>query len=126
MRSLRCLRGSPNYEEESTPCLQDCLEVFSFKTLASNARCQPRPEAGAQRTLLGVGCKPLLGGFPLTQARASHAEGVGLPIALAVSNGAMTLAASDGGPGVAQECARPHDAHGRLIGWECARAVVRL
>jgi hypothetical protein len=34
---------------------------------------------------------PLLGGFPLTQARASHAEWVGLPIALAVSNGAMAL-----------------------------------
>src|SRR5262249_42717058 len=26
-----------------------------------NARCQPRPEAGAQRTLEGVGCTPSLG-----------------------------------------------------------------
>jgi hypothetical protein len=27
-----------------------------------NAKLQPRPEAGAQRTLEGIGCKLLLGG----------------------------------------------------------------
>ena len=41
----------------------------------TNARCQP---------LQAVGSTLLLGGFPLTQARASHAEWAGWPIAPAV------------------------------------------
>src|SRR5713101_4196617 len=40
-----------------------CMSLISFQ---DNARFQPLPEAGAQRRLLAVGCKPLLGkGHPI-------------------------------------------------------------
>jgi hypothetical protein len=43
----------------------------AYVALAPNARCQPRREAGAERTLYGVGCTPWFGAGSGTDTRIS-------------------------------------------------------
>jgi hypothetical protein len=58
------LPGSDSSDAPRSKTYEDLKKLLPTLAIGShsNARCQPLPEAGAQRTLEAVGCTPWLGG----------------------------------------------------------------